>query len=316
MARLTHACLHTALAGLLWVVLLTPAQALTTALPSLDRDLNRPTGTLLYAISAQLASRGELLAAESLLQPAIGLMPQDAMIWVTYAYVLEGLGKHQLAADYYQQALDLDSTLFQARYSLAMLLDKMGKTRQGIFHLHKAIAQTPKNAMMYYDLGVLYARINDFPQAAEFSRLATVYDATLSEGFNNQAYALAHLNRLDDALKAINQALALKPESAAALDSKGYVLLKMGKYSEALQVFLEAADKDPTIGEIYLHLGQVHEKLGDAPAMIAAYQRYLELTPEAANRASVEAKLLRQSVRVGEDKTAVVAPDMSAVGDR
>jgi tetratricopeptide (TPR) repeat protein len=312
MARLTHTCLFLALL----CSFCAPAQALTTALPSLDRDLNRPTGTLLYAISAQLASRGELLAAESLLQPAIGLMPQDAMVWVTYAYVLEGLGKPQLAADYYQQALDLDSNLFQARYSLAMLLDKMGKTRQGIFHLHKAIGQTPKNAMMYYDLGVLYARVNDFDQAAEYSRLATVYDTSLSEGYNNQAYALAHLNRLDEALAAINQALELKPDSAAALDSKGYILLKMNKYAEALQVFLQAADKDPTIGEIYLHMGQVHEKLGDAPAMIAAYQRYLELTPEASNRASVQAKILRQSQQVGENKTAVAAPDMSAVGDQ
>jgi tetratricopeptide (TPR) repeat protein len=259
------------------------AFALMPNMPTLDRDLNHPTGTLLYAISAQLASRGELIASEGLLQSATGLLPSDPMVMVTYAYVLEGLGKSTEAINYYEQALAVDSTLYQARYSLAMLLDHQGKTMEGIAQLKKATLASPQNAMMYYDLGVLYARVHNYDQAAFYSGLAADYAPKMAEAFNNQAFALAHLNQLDSALATIEKALALKAnlneKSAAALDTKGFILHKMGRYQAAIDQYQQAIAEDPSVGEIYLHLGQSYEQLNDRVAMTKAYTRYLQLTP-------------------------------------
>jgi tetratricopeptide (TPR) repeat protein len=270
-----------------------PGWGMVPTTPSLHRDLNHPTGTLLYAISAQLASRGELITAEGMLQPSVMLLPNDPMVKVTYAYVLEGLGKHTEAIKTYQDALQLDSSLYQAHYSLAMLLDKTGDTPAGIDHLQKAIALAPLNGMMHYDLGVLYAKVGNYTKAAHHSAEAADSMPQMAEAYNNYGYALGYLGQYQDALNALDRALSLKPDSPAALDSKGFVLYKMGRYKQAVTLFQQAIGLDPTIGDIYLHLGQTWEKLNNKTLALKAYQRYLELTPEQDDsRATVRAKLL------------------------
>jgi tetratricopeptide (TPR) repeat protein len=67
---------------------------------------------------------------------------------------------------------------------------------------------------------------------------------------------LANLKRYPEALIAIDQALALNPASAPALDSKGFALYGMGNFSEAIKWYRKAIANDPTLPDLYLHLGQ------------------------------------------------------------
>ncbi len=60
---------------------------------------------------------------------------------------------------------------------------------------------------------------------------------------NFLAYCYAQKgDQLDEALKLIDSALKSDPKSAAFLDTKGWVLLKMGKVKEARDTLKEAAD--------------------------------------------------------------------------
>ena len=73
----------------------------------------------------------------------------------------------------------------------------------------------------------------------------------------------------------------------------GQFYFKKGKYSAAANRFEEATKWDPTSAEAFLRLGEAREKLKDAAAAKAAYQKYLELAPDARNAAAIRKKIGR-----------------------
>lgn len=118
---------------------------------------------------------------------------------------------------------------------------------------------------------------------------------------NDRAYARAQGEfDLEEALKDINEVLKSHPENSAFIDTRGYVLFKLGKYDEALKDLEKAIDiteaqlggddlglgfrrdrqlqaLEESLGEMIHHRGEVYEKLGEkkkAEADFRAAQRY------------------------------------------
>lgn len=255
------------------------------------RDTNQLFGNFYYTLGTQLAARGQLVAAETMLNKASHLLPGNPYTHMNYGVVLEALDKNQEAMARYEQSIKIDPKMVQAYYSMGLLQDKMGATDKGIEYLRKAVELSPENSLINYDLGVLFAKKSNFQESAVYSKKALEGGSEFAEAYNNYGYALAQLGRHQEALEAIDKSLALKPDSAAALDSKGFALYGMGRYDEALKIYGDALKADPTIGEIYLHLAQAHEKLGNYDKSIKAYETYLQMTPEATDKAQVEEKI-------------------------
>ena len=98
---------------------------------------------------------------------------------------------------------------------------------------------------------------------------------------NALGYSLADQNRqLDEAHDLIAAALAQTPDSAAVLDSMGWVLFRKGRSAEALP-YLERARQSGDDPELDLHLGEVQWVLGDRAAARKTWQEGLERHPEA-----------------------------------
>lgn len=244
-----------------------------------------------FVLGTQLAARGQVLAAESLLADTVKWMPNNATAQLNYGIVLESLDKLDEAAGAYQKALESERDMFQANYNLGLLYDKMGQTELGVRYMLDAQRRDPNNPSVNYDVGVLYAKLNDFKNSALYTELAIQSEKDFAEAYNNYGYALAHLGEYDKALASIETSLKLKPDSAATLDSKGFVYFGMGRYEDALSEYQKALKVDPTIGEIYLHIAQVMEKLHRIPESIDSYEKYIQLTPEAPDKLSVQSKI-------------------------
>jgi len=97
---------------------------------------------------------------------------------------------------------------------------------------------------------------------------------------NALGYTLADQDRnLDEAAGLIAAALAQTPDSAAVLDSMGWVLFRQGKLQDAL-AYLQRADALGDDAEIDLHVGEVQWALGDEAAALETWQRALERNPQ------------------------------------
>jgi Tfp pilus assembly protein PilF len=162
----------------------------------------------------------------------------------------------------------------------AGLASSLGDTLRATRILDAGIAQYPDSldlrmarVFAYERAGREVTAIRDLRQLlAERPGDATVQNAL--------GYALAdHDRNLDEAATLISASLAQMPDSAAVLDSMGWVLFRQGKAQEALP-YLERAAKLGDDPEIALHLGEVQAALGDAAAAKATWQKGLEANPD------------------------------------
>jgi tetratricopeptide (TPR) repeat protein len=97
-------------------------------------------------------------------------------------------------------------------------------------------------------------------------------------------------------------AAPLAAEDARAAEARaaylrGADLYGKGRYQEAIAAFEEADRLKPSPALQY-NVGQAQEKLGDVPAALAAYARYLRADPRAPNRDAVEKRVRSLEARL------------------
>jgi tetratricopeptide (TPR) repeat protein len=97
---------------------------------------------------------------------------------------------------------------------------------------------------------------------------------------NALGYTLAdRTDQYDEAAKLIKKALKLDPDSAAIIDSHGWVLFRQGDYEKALAELQRAWEmlKDP---EVASHIVDVQMKLGQGEAALQTLEDAELLFPE------------------------------------
>ena len=72
----------------------------------------------------------------------------------------------------------------------------------------------------------------------------------------------------------------------------GNFYFKQGKYKAAVNRFRDATRYNPSSADAFLRLGDAEEKMGDKQAASDAYQKYLELAPDAKNAEAVKKKII------------------------
>jgi tetratricopeptide (TPR) repeat protein len=78
------------------------------------------------------------------------------------------------------------------------------------------------------------------------------------QSYINQGIKDSQSGHYDQALKAFDQALKLKPKDPALLTYKGIVYYAKGQNSQALQLFEEAIKLNPNYGRAYYQRGMIH----------------------------------------------------------
>jgi tetratricopeptide (TPR) repeat protein len=76
----------------------------------------------------------------------------------------------------------------------------------------------------------------------------------------NQGIKYSQEGHYDQALKAFDQALKLKPKDPALITYKGIVYYAMGQNSRAMPLFEEAIKLNPNFGRAYYQRGMIYEK--------------------------------------------------------
>ena len=160
------------------------------------------------------------------------------------------------ATDMYQQAYKIqpnDKVLF----TLADLLNAQGKQTDAIKLLNNALEKNNKNGAIHFKLATVYQQQNDNKQAEAH------YNAILAEqpdnvlALNNLAFLYSQQND-PRALELAKKAYEKAPESAAILDTYGYILIKQGQPKEGLPILEKAASLAPKANDIQFHLAEAY----------------------------------------------------------
>ena len=132
-------------------------------------------------------------------------------------------------------------------------------------------------------LVALYVEMNREGQAIDTFKKVLELDSNNDTALNSIGYIYAEQgSNLEEAMNLVNRALVIVPDSAAYLDSLGWVHYKQGRYQEALKFLMKADDKmhDPVIFD---HIGDVYLALKQLSEAKKYWMKSIELNPDQTN---------------------------------
>lgn len=263
------------------------------------------------------------------------LRPDHVDATLLSADILEGLGQYELATVAYDRIARDDPAYHTAELARAKALGRSGRPDAEIEVLEQLAESYPDLAEVHVTLGDVYRRQSEFEKAAaSYDRAIALYGSDdagqwvtyytrgitferldrwdqaeadfrkaleLNPGqpnvLNYLGYSLVEMQtNLDEALGMIEQAVRARPNDGYITDSLGWVLYRLGRYSEAVeQMELAAALKpaDPIVND---HLGDVYWAVGRHREAEFQWRRAMSFEPE-----KEDEKRIRRKLEVGLD---------------
>ena len=155
-------------------------------------------------------------------------------------------GDYQAAAIWYERALALEPTNFDALQLLGLVRLQTGNLDGGIVLLQQSLAVEPR-------------------------QIATL---------NNLAGALRSAGRPDAAIATYRRALEVDSSHALVLMNLGSALLEWGEAREAAGCFARALERDEKNPEIYYWIGHLYRRLGRPAEAAEQFRHALRLSPK------------------------------------
>jgi tetratricopeptide (TPR) repeat protein len=174
-------------------------------------------------------------------------------------------------------------------YFLAIALREAKHPQQAVITFEEALNEAQLandevlNARFYFDYGAAADQAGLFDKAADLFRKSISLDpANSAEAYNYVAFMWAEHNlHLDEAEEMVSRALQFDPNNGAYLDTLGWIHYRKGKFEDALNELLRAAQNlthpDPIVLE---HIGDAYAKLNRVPQALEFWQRASALSPE------------------------------------
>jgi tetratricopeptide (TPR) repeat protein len=183
-----------------------------------------------------------------------------------------------------RQAPIADSRISRRLKAISLLqqadrLHQAGLTVEGVHKMIEAVAQSPDDIEIYHRLARMLIDSERFQDALD--ALASAPAAPQANPRQVELAGICHsgLDRLDEADRCADQALAIHPGSAAALDLKGMVALGRGEHAGAVDFCSRAVAADPGYGPAHTHRGVVKWNAGAADAALEDLARGFVMAP-------------------------------------
>ncbi len=143
----------------------------------------------------------------------------------------------------------------------------------------KAIALDPEFIhLAYYGKGLALGYEGKYEPALASLSLATETVANFAPAFQYKSVILRELNRLNEALVAIDKGITLQKDDANLYNGKGYILKNLKRYSEAEAAYNQAIEKSPR-SSFYINRGNLYSDQGKADLALKDCNQALELNP-------------------------------------
>jgi tetratricopeptide (TPR) repeat protein len=191
----------------------------------------------------------------------LAVTTRNATAHHNYAFALEQRGQLEEAAKHYDEALQIQPSMYESQNNLGRVLYRLGRLQEATNHLMQAVRLVPGESLAQANLGGALAALSDWHGAQEHYEAAMAADPGNGAIPADWGKALLAHNRGTEALKCFARALQLDPRSAEAhlgyafaLAQIGAALAAQGKLAEAAQHYREALQLQPDLPEVLNNL--------------------------------------------------------------
>lgn len=173
----------------------------------------------------------------------------------------------------------------------------------------------------FYSRGTCYERLKRWPEAEKDLQQALELNPDQPLALNYLGYSWIDQNRnLQEGLKLIEKAVALKPDDGYIVDSLGWAHYKLGNFSRAVGLLEQAVELRPEDPVLNDHLGDAYWRVGRHREARFQWDQAVSLNPEPEDLVQIQKKLeeglpikrqANAAQAVGNDGTVDITPKQS-----
>lgn len=227
-------------------------QMLSGNYPAADRRLEslkalQPDEVRLWVLEAQLKSlEGDVDAVDAATERALALAPDDYLAWYwrgAQRFMLEADGEAALAA--YGRALELRPSYGEAWNDRAKLLNALGRERQSLEEIDRAVATDPKRALFHASRGAILGAVARRREAeAEFVR-SLALETNQPDALRGKSVLRLEEGDTGASIALLRKAEVVDPGNNDTTRLLGIAEYQRGAVSDARKTLLNAARVDP-----------------------------------------------------------------------
>jgi len=176
--------------------------------------------------------------------------------------------------------------------ALASLYREDGQQEKGRKIFEQAAALFPDSDELFFEYGLFLEQSGDQTGAMDKTRHALELNPKNAAALNYVGYTWADKGvNLEQALKYIEQAVALRPEDGFIRDSLGWVYFRLGDIDRAIKELERALELVDDDGVIHEHLGDVYQQAGKSAQALMQYEKALALQKDEDKRVELRLKI-------------------------
>jgi tetratricopeptide (TPR) repeat protein len=204
--------------------------------------------------------------------------PEMADAWINRGRLLDDSGQHEQAIECYDIALKTEPSDVVAWSNRGNSLRALGRWKEAAESYQRAIRLDANDRAALIGLGVCLGRTGDAERGLQFldRGLALAHDP---HSLGERATLLSALERHDEALACIDQAIAAGAASPQAWNNRGEIMAKLKKVDGSLSSFDKALEIDGNYAPAWFGKARVLCNNGRTDEARASIERYFAAAP-------------------------------------
>lgn len=231
------------------------------------------------------------VGARSILEGLLNAKKQDKESILNLATVYKEEGYVNKSLEMYLMAAALDPLDPTPLFFAGVLYLSSGNAKSATMQFERVKKINKNFPRVYYYLGKAAVEMKDYPRAIEMATMEKNVNPNIADPYILAAEVYYKLEQYSNCSNEYQKAIARRPQGADIYISIARCYRLSGALDSAVQMLDQAAQRESGNSEIYKELGQTFHMQGLLEQAKAAYDRYIQLSPNAPDRADIESKM-------------------------
>jgi tetratricopeptide (TPR) repeat protein len=237
-----------------------------------------------WVVARRAISEQDAGVRERLVPVARGIDPDPLRDWLRSTWVQPDSSEWQDELHRLAQSIDIRAQHPSTLVRIVRGFQRAKDSDAAVRLLRDAQRVYPGDFWLNFELAVALRKINDHEEAVRFYTAALAIRPDSTAALNNLGNALKAQKRLDEAITCYRKAIELDPKLAPAHDGLGCLLCDdLKDYDKAIEYFRKAIALGPKRANSYRNLGNALVKQNRLDEAIAFYKQAIELDPKYAD---------------------------------
>lgn len=277
-------------AQIVYAQILTQFQGLDTGLVYIRDLINKFSYTIEFRLAmAELYKEQERYSqAQKIYEQLVDADPKNKKAHLGLGQSYQAQALFEKALKEYLSATVIDPSDAEGLFRAGLLYSEIGKQSEAITQYKRALSINSLFPRLNYHIGRAYFQNNQYDAAVASAMEERKLNPGLADSYILAAEVYSATKQFQKCAGEYQQAIKLRPQGAELYVKVARCYRQAGSPDIAESMINIAASQESGLPEIYREQGAIYEIKGDSRAAVAAYNKYLTLSPNAPDRVEIE----------------------------